>query len=326
MAVFTSVSKTDAQELLSRYHLGELVALEGISAGIENTNYFLDTTQGRYVLTLFEVLTLEQLPFYIELMHHLAHQGLPVPSPERLNNQELITTLHGKPCVIDSRLQGRSVENVHLAHCILSAEVLADIHLAGQNFNHHQPNLRGLEWWQTTIPELMPFLDAQQSQLIEQSLNEQIKISQSPAYQQLPSGPAHCDLFRDNVLFSGTPTQPVMGGVIDFYFAGCDRWLFDVAVTVNDWCIDHDTGAFDESLLRAWLRAYHAKRPFTAHENQLWPAMLRAAALRFWVSRLYDYHLPREAETLIPHDPRHFEMILARRSADDQPSLYSYLE
>src|SRR5690625_3731155 len=168
----------------------------------------------------------------------------------------------------------------------------------------------------------MPFLDAQQSQLIEQSLNEQIKISQSPAYQQLPSGPAHCDLFRDNVLFSGTPTQPVMGGAIDLYFAGCDRWLFDFAVTDNDWCIDHDTGAFDEPLISAGLPDYHPQRPVTAHDSRLWPAMLRAALLRFCVWRLYEYLHPREAETLIPHDPRHFEMLLARRSEDGQPSLY----
>lgn len=326
MAVFTPVSKADAQELLLRYDLGELVALEGISAGIENTNYFLDTTQGRYVLTLFEVLTIEQLPFYIELMHHLASEGLPVPSPQRLNNQQLITTLHDKPCVIVSRLQGRSIENVQAHHCKLSAGVLADIHLSGLNYKQHQPNLRGLDWWKRTIPQVIPFLDRQQIHLIEGSLQEQIKTSQQTDYQQLPSGPSHCDLFRDNVLFAGDTTQPKMGGVIDFYFAGCDHWLFDVAVTVNDWCIDHTNGKFDESLLKAWLRAYHAKRPFTDIENRLWPIMLRAAALRFWVSRLYDYHLPREAETLIPHDPGHFEMILDLRSTENQPSLFSYLE
>ncbi|HLR29667.1 MAG TPA: homoserine kinase [Paenalcaligenes sp.] len=326
MAVFTPVSKADAQELLLRYNLGELVALEGISAGIENTNYFLDTTQGHYVLTLFEVLTLEQLPFYIELMHHLANEGLPVPSPQRLNNQQLITTLHNKPCVIVSRLQGRSVESVQPNHCVLSAQVLASIHLSGLNYKQYQPNLRGLDWWKRTIPQVHSFLDTKQSQLIEQSLEEQIKTSQLPAYQQLPSGPSHCDLFRDNVLFSGTNSHPTMGGVIDFYFAGCDHWLFDVAVTVNDWCIDHSNGEFDQSLLRAWVQAYHAKRPFTDTENQLWPVMLRAAALRFWVSRLYDYHLPREAETLIPHDPGHFEMILDLRSTENQPSLFSYLE
>ena len=326
MAVFTPVSKADAQALLLRYDLGELVALEGISAGIENTNYFLDTTQGRFVLTLFEVLTHEQLPFYIELMHHLASQGLPVPSPQRLNNQQLITTLHEKPCVIVSRLHGQSITQPQLEHCVLSAKVLAEIHLKGQSFHPYQPNLRGLQWWQQTIPQVLPFLNQAQKKLIEHALAEQLNISQQPIYQQLPSGPAHCDLFRDNVLFAGSPDAPTMGGVIDFYFAGCDHWLFDVAVTVNDWCIDHQSGEFKEPLLKAWLRAYHAKRPFTNAENQLWPVMLRAAALRFWVSRLYDYYMPREAETLTPHDPRHFEMILHLRSTKDTPSLYSYLD
>jgi len=324
MAVFTPVSNADAEALLKQYSLGELVALEGISAGIENTNYFLDTTKGRYVLTLFEVLTFEQLPFYIELMNHLAERGVPVPWPQRLNNQQLITELHQKPCVIVTRLKGSSVLDPEIEHCQLSAEILADIHLAAQNFSIHQPNLRGLPWWQEKIPALYPFLDNAQKKLIDEALQEQLALSRSSLYQELPYGPGHCDLFRDNVLFEQAhPAQ--MGGVIDFYFAGCDRWLFDVAVTVNDWCIDHQTGLFDEARLGAWLQAYHQKRPFTATEEQLWPAMLRAAALRFWVSRLYDYYLPREAETLTPHDPTHFEKILQQRSSQLVQPLATYL-
>ena len=128
-------------------------------------------------------------------------------------------------------------------------------------------------------------------------------------YRALPHGPIHADLFRNNVMFNGDK----LGGFFDFYFAGCDTWLFDVAVTLNDWCIDLDTGASDMHRVQAMLHAYDAVRPFTEAEHTAWPVLLRAAALRFWLSRLYDFYLPRAAEMLTPHDPTHFERILRHR-------------
>lgn len=316
MAVFTTVSDTDAADLLTRYSLGELVSLRGITAGIENTNYFLNTTQGEYVLTLFEVLTHEQLPFYIELMHHLAQQGIPVPHPQTLNNGKRITTLHNKPCTIVTRLSGGYEPDPSAAHCILAGKALAKMHLAARDFGLSQENLRGLHWWQKTVPAILPFLNPKQTELIRQSLDEQTQFAQTPLYAALPFGPSHCDLFRDNVLFDGTFENPRMGGFIDFYFAGCDTWLFDVAVSVNDWCINRNSGVFNIEKLNAWLSAYAAIRPFTSEEKQAWPTLLRAASLRFWVSRLYDFYLPRPAQTLKPHDPSHFERILRRRQVD----------
>lgn len=321
MAVFTTVTDNDARELLRRYELGELIALRGITAGIENTNYFLDTTQGAYVLTLFEVLTIEQLPFYIELMHHLASRGVPVPQPQTLRDGTRITELHGKPTAIVSRLSGGYEPEPGPMHCRLAGETLASAHLAGQDFQIAQPNLRGLSWWQETAPKVLTFLDANQAALLNNTLDEQIDFARSPDYAALPSGPSHCDLFRDNVLFDGTYEDPRMGGFIDFYFAGCDTWLFDVAVSVNDWCIQRSTGAFVRRRVSAWLAAYHAVRPFTDAERAAWPAMLRAAALRFWLSRLYDFYIPRPAQTLKPHDPRHFERILQLRSTLPAPAL-----
>ncbi|NGM87899.1 homoserine kinase [Parapusillimonas sp. SGNA-6] len=313
MAVFTPVSDIDARELLKRYDLGDVVSLRGITAGIENTNYFLSTTRGEYVLTLFEVLTQDQLPFYIELMHHLAGKGIPVPEPQTMHDGSRLTSLHDKPCAIVTRLSGGYEPSPSPAHCALAGETLARAHLAGQDFPIVQPNLRGLSWWQDTIPKVLPFLTATQSSLIQQTLDEQTRYADTDTYRSLPSGPAHCDLFRDNVLFDGTFELPRMGGFIDFYFAGCDTWLFDVAVSVNDWCIERNSGVFEADKLAAWLQAYAAIRPFTAAERQAWPVMLQAAALRFWVSRLYDYFLPRPAQTLKPHDPRHFERILLER-------------
>ncbi|MFT0531874.1 homoserine kinase [Castellaniella hirudinis] len=321
MAVFTSVSEDDARLLLQRYNLGDLVTLRGITAGIENTNYFLDTTQGAYVLTLFEVLTAAQLPFYIELMHHLAARGVPVPQPQTLRDGTRLTELHGKPAAIVTRLKGGYEPEPGPAHCALAGATLAQAHLAAQDFTLQQPNLRGLPWWRETAPKVLPFLDAEQAALLRHSLREQVDFAADGRLAALPAGPAHCDLFRDNVLFDGTFDSPHMGGFIDFYFAGCDTWLFDVAVSVNDWCIQRQTGAFVRRRLQAWLQAYHAVRPFTPAEYAAWPVVLRAAALRFWVSRLYDFYLPRPAQTLKPHDPRHFQRILQLRSTQAAPAL-----
>lgn len=320
MAVFTPVSDDDARRVLECYNLGDLVSLRGITAGIENTNYFLNTTQGEFVLTLFEKLTHEQLPFYIELMHHLAARGVPVPNPQTLKSGERLTTLNGKPCAIVSRLDGGYEPAPTVAHCIEAAATQARAHLAAVDFSLSQPNLRGLAWWRETAPHILPFLSAAQADLLTDELAAQTEFAASPLYAQLQSGPAHCDLFRDNVLFSGTAQDPRMGGIIDFYFAGCDTWLFDVAVAVNDWCIVRETGEFQPPLLQAWLRAYAAERPFTPAEGEAWAMMLRAAALRFWVSRLYDFHLPREAQTLKPHDPGHFERILRLRRTQQPPA------
>ncbi len=309
MAVFTIVSDTDARALLRQYALGEFVALRGIAAGIENSNFFLTTTQGEYVLTIFEVLTAEQLPFYIELMHHLAQRGVPVPQPQtRLDGVRLSTFLQ-KPAAIVNRLPGGYEPVPSLAHCALAGQTLAQAHLAAKDFKLSQPNLRGLAWWEQTAPVVLPYLPPTLAELLSSTLAEQRAMALTQDYKTLPFGPAHCDLFRDNVLFAGTQTVPQMGGLIDFYFAGCDTWLFDVAVCVKP------------AYASAWLSAYASLRPFTAAERRLWPAILRAAALRFWISRLYDFYLPRSAQTLKPHDPTHFERVLQQRTVGLIPDL-----
>lgn len=321
MAVFTPVSDDDARELLQLYSLGDLVSLRGITAGIENTNYFLNTTHGEFVLTIFEVLTAGQLPFYIELMAHLAERGVPVPHPQPMRDGTRLTQLHGKPCAIVTRLSGGYEPEPGPRHCALAGETLARMHLAAADFSIRQPNLRGLPWWQETAPRVLPFLDASQAEMLSSTLAEQTRFAGTDIYRVLPNGPAHCDLFRDNVLFDGTYESPRMGGIIDFYFAGCDTWLFDVAVTMNDWCIERETGALVEERVQALLSAYAAVRPFTPEEHEAWPVLLQAAALRFWISRLYDFFLPRPAQTLKPHDPRHFERILRQRRQTAAPRL-----
>jgi homoserine kinase type II len=192
---------------------------------------------------------------------------------------------------------------------------VARMHLAAQEFAPFQPNLRGIGWWKSTLPRLEPLLPDHQFQVLAEEVIFQDSFFRDPVFEKLPSGAVHADLFRDNVLWTGDASAPQVGGVIDFYFAGCTLWLFDLAVALNDWCVDLHSGAIDDERARALLNAYHAVRPLTPLEHAAWPAVLRGAALRFWISRLYDFHLPRPAQVLTPHDPGRFERMLALRAA-----------
>jgi homoserine kinase type II len=311
MAVFTAVSLDDLTQWIKQFPLGKALAIKGIASGIENSNFFLTTERGEYVLTIFENLDFEHLPFYLQLMRHLAERGIPVPDPVAREGGELVVPLHGKPAAIVSKLEGSSQMDPAPAHCAAVGTTLAKMHLAGRDFALTQPNLRGLDWWRATAPQVLPYMTDDKAQLLNTEIAFQQEFALSASYQRLARGPVHADLFRNNVMFVGTR----LTGCFDFYFAGCDSWLFDLAVTVNDWCIDQESGVLDQDRVRALLDAYHAVRPFTDAEQEAWQPMLRAAALRFWLSRLFDLHLPRAAEMLTPHDPTHFERILRDRIA-----------
>jgi homoserine kinase type II len=211
------------------------------------------------------------------------------------------------------KLRGHSELAPSAAHCQAVGDMLARMHLAGRDFAMSQPNLRGLPWWNDTVPVVLPHLSASQAALIRTELAFQNHVAASAASAALPRGPVHADLFRDNVMFE----DGRLTGFFDFYFAGNDSFLFDLAVCLNDWCIvhaaDETDGQHDEARAQAMLAAYQAVRPLTAAERQLLPAMLRAGALRFWLSRLWDWHLPRDAAMLKPHDPTHFERVLRER-------------
>lgn len=334
MAVFTEVDFGEADALVQRLGLGPLRELRGIEGGIENTNYFATTESGEFVLTLFERLGAEQLPYYLCLMKHLAGRGLPVPEPVAdpaiqppsghaltipANAPcELLLKVAGKPAALVQRLSGRSELAPRAAHCTELGALLARMHLAARDFPRIQPNLRGLAWWNDTVPVVLPYVNESQAGLLRAELAYQNHVAESSAYAALPRGPVHADMFRDNVMFAtgeNAGAAPRLTGVFDFYFAGTDTWLFDLAVCLNDWAIDLATGAHDAERADALLAAYETVRPLNAAERALLPAMLRAAALRFWISRLWDFHLPREASMLKPHDPAHFERVLRERAA-----------
>lgn len=318
MAVYTEVSFAEASTFLQSLGLGSLHHMQGCAGGIENTNYFVTTDQAPYVLTLFERLTAEQLPFYLRLMKHLALHGIPVPDPAANRDGDVLHAVCGKPAAVVNLLKGTSELQPTAAHCTALGGVLARMHLAGRSFDMQQPNLRGLPWWNETVPVVLPFLDPAQAALIQSELAYQNHIATQSAYGALPRGPIHADLFRDNAMFAtdlpeGAPPQ--LTGIFDFYFAGVDAWVFDLAVCLNDWCVDLPTGQRDAARSRALLQAYEAVRPLTAQERELLPAVARAGAFRFWLSRLWDLHLPREAAMLKPHDPTHFERVLRERIA-----------
>lgn len=314
MAVFTALTDAEVERLLQQYSLGRLHRFQGIAAGIENSNFFLTTEAGEFVLTVFERLSFAQLPFYLELMQHLARRGLPVPSPCETRAGSLMAEARGKPVAIVDRLPGRWVESPTPAQCATMGDLLARMHLAARDFPRFQPNLRGIGWWKDALVRLESKITDEVFQEMAEEVIAQDAFFRSPQFEQLPSGPIHADLFRDNVLWDGER----IGGVIDFYFAGCSLWLYDLAVTVNDWCVELATARFDPARAQALLDAYHEVRPLTELEHECWRTVLRAAALRFWISRLYDLHLPRDAHTLTPHDPTRFEITLRQRRADTE--------
>ena len=321
MAVYTEVAFDEAAALLHTLDLGNLTELKGIQGGIENTNYFVTSERDgatlEHVLTVFERLGFEQLPFYLHLMKFLAERGIPVPAPAANTRGEILLTVQGKPAAVVNRLCGKSDLAPGETQCEAVGAMLARMHLAGRDFPMSQPNLRGLPWWNDIMPVVLPFLSAQQADLLRSELAYQNHVAQSPAYAALPRGPVHADLFRDNAMFEGE----ALTGFFDFYFAGNDTFLFDIAVCLNDWCVLHDEdhdGSLDTPRSLALLAAYQAVRPLTAAERSLLPALLRAGALRFWISRLWDLHLPREAALLKPHDPTHFERLLRARVRDTQ--------
>jgi homoserine kinase type II len=311
MSVFTTVTPDELRVWLRGYDVGELIDLQGISAGIENTNYFVTTSGGRWVLTLFEKLTAAELPFYLGLMAHLARLGVPSASPVTDRGGRHFSSLNGKPAALVARLEGRDVADPSPVQCAAVGAVLARLHLAGQSYEGRMDNPRGPAWWTAALPEILPFVSAADAALLRDEIAWQATVDRSA----LPRGAIHADLFRDNVLFEGDR----VAGVIDFYFACTDTLLYDLAITANDWCVCDDS-RLDPSRLQALLQAYAAIRPLGAAEQAAWPAMLRAGALRFWVSRLYDFHRPRPGALTHAKDPAHFRRILLQRREGAIPS------
>ena len=293
MSVFTPVSEADARALLDHYTLGELERLEGIAQGVENTNYFLTTTTGEYVLTLFEHIPREDLPFYVGLMEHLAKLEVACPVPMRRDDGELLSAVSGKPAVIVSKVRGAPRTRPGIDDCRAAGRILADVHVAGIEYDASLDNPRGREWRETFARQVAPRISAEENALIASENAFQAACDDA----SLPTGIIHGDYFHDNVLWD----DEGRGGVIDFYFACDDALLYDVAIGVNDWCVNPDA-TLDHARAHAFIQGYHAHRPLEDAEPGLWSAMLRRAALRTWLGRLGYNHFPRESHVTIEKD------------------------
>ena len=308
MAVYTTVSTEDLAGWLTRYTLGAVSEFEPIVSGIENTNYFVTAEKGRFVLTLYERLPAEELPFYLNMMAHLARAGVEAPAPEPDRSGALWSFLNGKPAGLVARLGGAPVERPRTQHCAAAGDALARMHVALTTYRGRLSNRRGPAWWRQAARAVKPFLSVEQNGLLASEIKFQTGFSKN----RLPRGAIHGDLFCDNVLFDGERVS----GIIDFGFAATDALAYDLAIAVNDWCSVAEgarSDALDAVLCAALVEGYEEVRPLSAEERELWPVLLRAAALRFWLSRLYDHYLPRPGELTHAHDPARFERILRDR-------------
>lgn len=304
MSVYTLVGRDELAAWLEPFAIGELIGFRGIAAGVENSNYFVETGGGNWVLTLFERLGAAELDFYLGLMARLAARGFPCPQPQPDAAGRLQRPLAGRPAALVTRLDGHCLDSPRPDHCRAIGRALATLHRLAADFRPAPPNPRGPGWRHALGMRLLPLLPSDERQLLADELAFQAACDHSA----LPRGVVHADLFRDNVLWGGDGS---LAGVLDFYFAGEDCLLFDLAVAANDWCAD-------AANLAALLAGYAAERPLTPAEGAAWPAMRRAAALRFWLSRLDDGLHPRPGEVVTVKDPAHFrDMLSALRLAED---------
>jgi len=305
MSVFTPLSRPELEAFVAPYGLGQLRDFQGISAGSENSNFFVSLEQGEFVLTLVERGPIGDLPFFIELLDTLHDAGLPVPYALRTRDGEALRSLAGKPALLQPRLAGKHVEQPNAHHCAEVGTLLANLHNATRGKVLERRSDRGLDWMRSDGAALLAKLDMADQALMADALKD-VEIHYQAIF-DLPRANLHADLFRDNVLFDGT----TLAGLIDFYNACSGPMLYDVAIAVNDWC-SNASGELDGPRARALLGAYAALRPFTPNEAQLWPVMLRVACLRFWISRLIAAESFAGQDVLI-HNPDEFRRRLAQR-------------
>ncbi|MCC5795818.1 MAG: homoserine kinase [Methylophaga sp.] len=302
MSVYTEVGRDQLIAFLADYAVGELVHYQGISDGIENTNYFVTTDKGEFVLTLFEHHDFGELAYFLDVMTFFFEHGIPSAHPAADRQGLYLKKLCGRPAALVMRLDGRGVNQVaSLNQCAAIGDMLGQMHIVGQKFQSRRSSQRGPDWRIDTAQRLLPLMDAEQADC----LKNELAFQKGYADLDLPWGVTHSDLFRDNALFDGDQLK----GIIDFYFA-CDEYLlYDLAVAVNDWCVN-DAGTLDHNRYQALMQAYLKHRHLTEAEQANWNLVLRAAALRFWLSRLQDKLFPREGEMTQIKNPDAFLTIL----------------
>ncbi len=305
MSVFTPVTPAQLDEFLLRYTLGKATALSSIAAGVTNSNYYLDTEAGQFILTLYEHHGDDDLDYILGLQQHLGAAGVACATPVCDRRGAYYSTLNQRPAAIIKRVGGEVIEQPGVVHCLAIGEAMASFHLGGQDYRLSRPNPRGPEWCLIACDMLGNELDASDLQLIGTTLADYRGLD----LQTLPCGSIHADLFHDNALFDGD----ALGGIIDFDYACDDSFVFDIAVSLNDWAIDANGELVDESV-QALLKGYQQLRSLQANELAALPLMMRLAALRFWLSRLYDRVFPPSGELILSKCPDEFRRMLVMRS------------
>lgn len=301
MSVYTSVSKEQINDFLKDYNIGELVSLQGIAQGITNSNYFLTTTQSKFVLTIFETLTQSELPFFLKLKHHLSQHGVACPKPIARIDGRLDSVLADKPACLVSCLEGSDTSVPTPEQSYSTGVMLAKMHQAGSCFPEKINNPRYASWWQAASEKLLPYLDSADAKLLQ----AEIRFLAEHPDTHLPQGIIHADLFKDNVLLKGDTVT----GFIDFYYACTGSFVYDLAIAINDWARTAEN-VLDLELQAAFIDGYQSIRPLTEAEAEYLNTAQRAGCIRFWVSRLLDYHFPQTGEMTFIKDPNAFRDLL----------------
>jgi homoserine kinase type II len=298
LAVYTEVPDEDLAAFLARYDLGGLLSVKGIAEGVENSNFLLQTERGRYILTLYEKRVRESdLPFFINLMRHLAQRGLNCPQPVADRQGEALGRLAGRPAAIVTFLDGIGVKRPGVAHCGAVGEALAGLHLAGADFPMRRENALSVQGWRPLYEQAASRADTVTPGLQAATAAALVALERDWP-RGLPQGVIHADLFPDNVFFLG----PRLSGLIDFYFACTDALAYDLAVCLNAWCFEAD-GSFNMTKGRAMIGGYERHRPLSPAEVQALPLLARGAALRFMLTRLVDWLNVPPGALVRPKDP-----------------------
>jgi homoserine kinase type II len=317
MAVYTEVSDEELTVFLARYDIGALLSFKGIAEGVENSNFLLNTEQAQFILTLYEKrVHREDLPFFLGLMEHLAARGLSCPTPVHDRTGAVLQELAGRPAAIISFLNGYSVRRPRVPHCGPVGEALADMHLAGADFPLTRANALSLAGWRQLADATADKADRLAHGLAGEIAAE-LRFLEASWPDDLPAGVIHADLFPDNVFFRGE----TMSGLIDFYFACNDLLAYDLAICLNAWCFE-EPNAINVTKARALLRGYGARRPLSEAEIRALPILARGAALRFLLTRLYDWFNTSESALVRPKDPLEYRRKLRFHQSVRSPGDY----
>ena len=306
MAVYTSINSSDLNDWIEKFNFKDLVNFKGISSGVTNSNYLIQMAHSNYILTIFEHNNIEELPFYIDLMTYLAKENFLCPRPIENKNGQALGLLKEKPALMVSFLDGKEKAIRSPKSCYLVGQYLAKLHLTANNFPQLNKNTRGLDWVSDMYLNLKKYLSLEDQGILELEINYHKEMDKV----ELPEGIIHGDLFRDNVLF----LNDKISGFIDFYYACNEKFIYDIAIAINDWCIDQD-GQINKSMFLEFIKGYRSERKLTDNEQEYLNVSLRLAALRFWLSRLEDFYNAKEGEITSIKDPKHFKDILLDRQA-----------